>query len=370
MAMIFILFFFSAIYFFTIVVFSIGWFLNKHVKSPIYCSKKVSIIVAVRNEATTIQKLLYTLTSQSYSNFEIIIIDDHSTDHTNSIIIDFITNNRIIPILYFKLCDTEYGKKAALRLAIAKASGEIICTTDADCTPHENWVATMVSYLESGYYLVSGPVVFKKENSFLEKIFALEFLSLIGSGAGAIGVKRPIFCNGANMCYRKHDFVLQQSFAIDNYTSGDDVFLLHTFKQGHKPICFAKSPDAIVETYAPKTIQEFFAQRLRWASKAKGYRDYDSIFVSIIVFIINCSILITGCISFFETKYFSIFLEVILIKLVIDMFILIPTCHFFKTKKLLLFALPLLIVYPLYILSVGFFSFFMPFSWKGRKYIR
>ena len=58
----------------------------------------------------------------------------------------------------------------------------------------------------------------------------LEFLSLIGSGAGAIGIENPIFCNGANMAYRKDVFLETNNFNNDNTVSGDDVFLLHSIK--------------------------------------------------------------------------------------------------------------------------------------------
>ena len=102
----------------------------------------------------------------------------------------------------------------------------------------------------------------------------MEFASLIGSGAGAIGSGNAIFCNGANMAYKKEVFLEVNTYKNDNAASGDDVFLLHSIKQRYPDgIVFAKDKNAIVNTNALDTLSTFINQRKRWTAKSSSYTD-------------------------------------------------------------------------------------------------
>jgi poly-beta-1,6-N-acetyl-D-glucosamine synthase len=358
------------IYFVFIIAVIFGWFkLNKNnYKKTI--SEPISIIVAARNEEDNIVSLLKCLQNQTYNKYEIIIIDDHSTDNTSINIKKIVAENFSHSILYYKLPDYLKGKKSALNYGISKANYSIICTTDADCTMPERWLQTMVSYLHSNASMVVGPVTFNISNKVLTNLFTLEFLSLVGTGAGTIGLNKAIFCNGANLCFRKSIF----SNINDNYnseiTSGDDVFLLHSVKKQRKSIVFAKSQSAIVNTKSPITIVDFVNQRIRWASKSKHYTDADTIQVGILIFVVSVFIIMLGVLSFFDTYYINIFLYSILVKTVIDTLFFIPVLFFFNRIKLLLFVLPLQLFYVAYIFTIGIISPFSSINWKGRKYSR
>ena len=91
-----------------------------------------SVVVAVRNEADNIQNLVNDLALLAYppEKFEVILVNDHSTDATDekirSMLVDF-SSCRLL-----RLPEGNEGKKAALQLGIAAARFEIIVTTDAD----------------------------------------------------------------------------------------------------------------------------------------------------------------------------------------------------------------------------------------------
>ena len=95
----------------------------------------VSVVMTVRNVSTTIVDCLHTILNQTFDNFEIIIIDDFSTDNTGRLIQD-LGDSRI---KYLKN-DNWLGITPSRNNGVRKAKGEIIFFTDGDCTVSKNWI--------------------------------------------------------------------------------------------------------------------------------------------------------------------------------------------------------------------------------------
>jgi cellulose synthase/poly-beta-1,6-N-acetylglucosamine synthase-like glycosyltransferase len=362
-----IVFVIVGIYSALILYFYYGWkklkeFKVKSIKHPV----NISIVVACRNEEENILYLLDCLVNQTYPKHktEIIVVNDHSTDNTENVIIEFSKKHTIVQLL--NLPNNLSGKKEAVSYAIGNANSEIIITTDADCTMNENWLHTLMGYYASHKpTFLSAPVKFSYQNIF-QKLQALEFTSLISSGAGAIGVNRAIMCNGANLLFEKSLFA--ESNLKKDVPSGDDIFLmLHAKSLGKKSIHFVKSFDAIVNTKAAINLRDFFHQRIRWTSKSKLYRDFDIIFTAVIVASVNI-ILAIGFVKAFINLSFATIGLLVLIKIIAELPLMISVSRFFKTQKLLLFFLPLQILYPFYILFTASFGLIGNFTWKSRKF--
>ena len=348
--------------------YSIGWNRIKPLKKNIY--KDVSIVIALRNEEKEVDNLVKSLKNQTYpvDRIQFILVNDHSTDSTLSLLEKVDLNNLEI----VNMPDGEFGKKSSILRGIQKATGEIILASDADCIFSSNWVSAMVSYFsDDEVMLVSGPVAFNKENSVFNNFQALEFTSLIGSGAGAIGINNPIFCNGANMAYRKDVFLEVNNFEKDSAVSGDDVFLLHSIKKSYdRSIAFAKDKDAIVYTKSVNTIKEFFNQRKRWTAKSIGYKDWTSIYTSFLVLFVNVIGLFLIGILFFDMSYINYVIGYFSAKFLIDLYFLSKVLNFFNRKDLIKWILPFEIVYSFYIVLIVFLSFINTFEWKGRIHKR
>lgn len=376
------LFFFIAsaiILFYVLLIISYiwGWFLNiKKNKSFEKIEKQasentineinLSVLVSCRNEEQNIASLLSALLNQNFEgNYEVIVINDHSTDQTESILIDFA--QKYTHLKFFSL-QSALGKKQAIALGIEKASSEFIVVTDADCIMSPNWLSGYyTAYQSTKAQLISAPVLLKGDN-FFGKLQELEFLSLIGSGAGSIGINRGIMCNGANLAFTKQLALNQDSMKFDEI-SGDDVFLLQTAKKQYpKKVIFLPFLDLSVTTPAEKKLIGFINQRMRWASKSTSYTDFDMIWASWLVFGANLCILLFFLFSVFFDGYWILFLNLFLPKLSIDfLFLAIITIHFHK-KNVLMYFFPLFIVYPFYIVFVAILSQIIGFSWKKRLY--
>jgi glycosyltransferase involved in cell wall biosynthesis len=348
--------------------YALGWHSIKPFRSELTLNSiPVSIVVASRNEENTIAQLLESLVKQSYlkNHTEIIIVDDHSEDQTIEVIQQYIGNYKYIKL--FKLPKSKYGKKAALDLAIQKTNNDLILTADADCSMSENWIKTFVDYYAMcKSKLIVGPVVFKHKNIF-HKLQALEFMSLVGSGAGSIGINRAIMNNGANLFFEKS--LYNESNQYKEIASGDDIFLLlHAKKKYQNTIKFLKSIDALVYTQPANSLTQFFNQRIRWTSKSKAYKDSDIIITSLIVTFTNLVLAITLIYSLFNTSFFIVYLLLFFVKSMIDLTILYPASRFFKQHKLLWFFAPLQIFYPFYIIITVLFGLIGNFRWKNRSF--
>ncbi|MBI5541269.1 MAG: glycosyltransferase [Bacteroidia bacterium] len=357
----------SLLYTLVIGYFCIGWIKYKTYKNQTADLKPfVSIIIAARNEEKNILNLLKALSLQTYRNFEIIIIDDHSTDKTAEII----RENKFINCSLFTLNKNEIGKKVAIATAVNLSKGDLILATDADCIPEVKWVETIVSFYNSEHAdFIIGPVKQIASKNIFQQIFSLDFLSLQAVGAGAAEMNNPFLCNGANLAFSKKTWINISEETGKKYASGDDVFFLHNAINilPKDKIRFIFSEDAIVSTSPPSGIIAFFNQRIRWASKAKGYKNSTSVITSFSVLSINILLTCLLIYSAFNHHIIYAFIFLLAVKSIIDFAILFLAASFYRQKYLLWFFVPLQMIYYMYTSLISILSIVVKYNWKDRN---
>jgi len=353
------------LYIFLIIRYAFGWINIRNISIQNY-SPKVSVVIALRNEESQIDNLLKCLKYQVYpiDKLEFILVNDHSTDQTRSLL----ENLHLYNLQVLNLPTHKSGKKDAISTGVSIASGDIILVSDADCSFTPNWVGSMVNcFANDDIKLVSGPVSFNKQKGVFQSLQTLEFASLVGSGAGAIGINNAIFCNGANMAYKREVFLELNSFEDDSTASGDDVFLLHDVKAKYpNSIAFAKNKDAIVLAKSMQNFNNFINQRKRWVAKSSGYKDIESICISYLVFFTNFSFIFLFFTIFFNISVIHFFMLFYVLKFSADLFLLLPLLSFFNRKDLIKWIFPFELVYSFYIILIVFLSFTKKFEWKER----
>jgi cellulose synthase/poly-beta-1,6-N-acetylglucosamine synthase-like glycosyltransferase len=272
----------------------------------------------------------------------------------------------------FKVLSLDPGegifKKAALSKGIANSSGQIIITTDADCSMGEFWVSSIVEkYLSENCAMISGPVCIKPGGSFFSRLQSLEFLSLIGCGAGAIELGLPFLANGANLAFSRSLYDELHGYSGNlGYASGDDVFMLLKAKQKHK-IVFLKDKATIVYTHEAPSLKAFFHQRIRWASKSSGYKDVPALITAMSVFFLNTMLMMSFGLGFLDSRLFFVSGGLFMMKLLVDLPLFSTVSSFFSLRRLMWFYVPMQLLYTIYIIGTAILSWLIPFEWKNRS---
>jgi len=361
----------TLLYAFLLLFLRSGWLKLPNFKKTDFTPKtQVSILIAARNEADKIHHTIDDILAQNYPKelFELIIVDDHSTDDTAKIIDSYALRGVKLIILNESETLNSYKKKA-ISAAINLASGELIITTDADCRMGENWLSTIVNYFEQNdFNLISSPVIFFEEKSLFERLQTLEFLFLIGLGAAGIGNKMPSTCNGANLAYKKSVFLILDGFkGIDDLASGDDELFLHKVAHAYPgSIGFCKCADAVVYTHAKPTLKEFIQQRKRWASKSVKYKDKKIMFLAIAIWLFNVSLLVNLVGGLFIPELLKLVFIQFTIKFIAEVFYLEPLTSFAKRNNLLYYLSFLTFFHVAYLIYIGLAGNSGKYKWKDR----
>jgi cellulose synthase/poly-beta-1,6-N-acetylglucosamine synthase-like glycosyltransferase len=346
-------------------------------------SIKISVIIPARNEEEFIKRCLDSVCNQSYPKnlFEVLVVDDHSTDNTAAIINLYANKNvKLISLKDFVGDEKNSYKKKAIEIAIQQSAGELIVTTDADCFVPENWLLTIAAFYEKYQpAFIAAPVAIDCGIKFIEFFQALDFMTLQGITAASVHKKIHSMCNGANLAYTKKAFEEVGGFAgIDNIASGDDMLLMHKIYMLYPDkVLFLKSKDVIVQTAPVNSVKDFLNQRIRWASKADKYDDKRIFCVLLLVYLINVILLVLPIIAAFNSTEYSIFniqysifslwLLLILIKTCVELIFLYSVAKFFG-KQSMLWAFPLMQPFHIvYTVIAGWLGKFGSYSWKERK---
>ena len=231
----------------------------------------------------------------------------------------------------------------------------------------------MSSYFSEGVGFVSGPVAYKNLKGIFAKLQNLEFSGLVLAGAGLIGARRPVICNGANLAFVNKAFKDVNGYDGNrDLSSGDDEFLMRKIaRKGNWKVRFCFNRNAVVETHPVSSVSEFVSQRKRWASKGLFYES-----TALIVFLISIflffSLSITGIIvgAFYNIYLFAITLALIIVKAIFEYAILKRGFELnFPQFDIKWFLFAELLHVP-YIIAASLLGAFGNFSWKGRELSR
>jgi biofilm PGA synthesis N-glycosyltransferase PgaC len=235
----------------------------------------VSVIVAARNEEQNIARCLHALVDQQYpqSKTEIIIVNDRSRDNTEKIVRSFQQKHGHIQLVNITTeTPSKSPKKRALRQGIARSSGEIILTTDADCIPPPQWIARTVSAFDAATGVLVGLAPLQGHN-FLGYLISLDSFANTLISAGGIGWNCGITGTGRNLAYRRKVYNEVGGFAkIAHSLSGDDdLFLQMVSRETGWKLKFNRDPATAVISPAAGNFSAYFRQHTRHVSASKYY---------------------------------------------------------------------------------------------------
>lgn len=227
----------------------------------------VSIVIAAKNEAANLLRLLPQVLVQDYPTYEVIVVDDHSSDNSIDTLKRF---GAIHPHLVLLSANGHHGKKKALSLGIQKAHYPWILCTDADCLPQSNlWVKTMMhQYADADIILGYGP--YQKQNSFLNAFveyetwyIALQYLTAALHNRAYMGV-------GRNLCFKKKLFEDIGGYSAHGHLpSGDDDLFVGALSD--KKILLEIDSKAWTFSVPATSFKEMWQQKRRHLTTASSY---------------------------------------------------------------------------------------------------
>ena len=235
---------------------------------------KFSIIIAVKNEETTAGRLIASLQQIDYpaDSFEVIFIDDNSSDSTYDLVKDKIKSFPNFKIIKTAPSSGLTGKKAALTEGIKNSLYSYILTTDADCIIPVNWLNEYEVKFREVNQIVFGISPFIQENTFLNSVICYENFrnSLLSFTLADAGLPYNAF--GRNFGFTREVF-----FKLDGYndinktlSGDDDLFLLKAAQNNYK-IGILQRTEAAVLTNTKKTFSRFLSQRSRHTKTSALY---------------------------------------------------------------------------------------------------
>jgi cellulose synthase/poly-beta-1,6-N-acetylglucosamine synthase-like glycosyltransferase len=356
----------SSLYFFYLLLLRVSWKANPFFKPKEEQYLPVTIIIPCRNEEKTIATCLESIGAQHYPAryMEVLVVDDHSEDQT----VEIAKQHPFVKVL--SLPQDLKGKKNALSFAIRQAAHECIITRDADTTSGPEWLSTIVAaQTETKAALLICPVKLNRRFSLLNSLQRLEHFALTILTGGMAFLKKPILCNGANLCFTKTVFNEVNGFAgNENIASGDDIFLLNKIRE-IKPagIFFLKNRDAFVCTDTPAGPRAVMQQRLRWTQKNRKNPDFLNAFSGLLIVFCNVFTLSSGILSVFYPELTPYFIFTAIQKCIIDFLLLFLAASFYQQRTVLLAFPVMAIVYPFYTLWMFIAAYTARAEWKGRN---
>jgi cellulose synthase/poly-beta-1,6-N-acetylglucosamine synthase-like glycosyltransferase len=330
-----------------------------------------SIIIPFRDEAQHLPTLLESFKNLHYPHelFELIFVDDFSTDESVKLLYQWRTaNGTIQTTLLENIRLSQSPKKDAISRAIPIVQQQWIITTDADCRVPSTWLSTLDSYLQThSANMVVGAVNYDASNSFLDQFQVMDILSLQGATQGSFGMGLGFMCNGANLAYTKAHFQDLQGFAGNNsLASGDDVFLLQkSMAYAASKVHYLKSKSHLVITKTEQSWKQLLVQRTRWASKTGHYNSVFGKDLAVWVFAGNLSWIVLGGLSIADHALVYWFAAATVLKFGVDIWLIrLAQKHTPVTR--MNYVLLGCLLYPFYCVFVALHAISGTYTWKGR----
>jgi len=273
---------FTAIQIIYYLVFS-SFLFEKEKKGSSSLNRPISVIICAKNEAENLQSFLPSIINQEYSNFEIVLINDASSDETLDVMESFEKKHPNIKIVNVENTEAFWGnKKYALTLGIKAAKNDFLLFTDADCKPvSRHWISIMSENFSQEKTIVLGYGKYKKENKLVNLFVRFETLLTAIQYFSYAKLGSPYMAVGRNLAYSRSEFFRVNGFIshIQVRSGDDDLFIQDAANKQNTT--FSTSKDSFTESIAPKNFTEWFRQKRRHISTAKHYKPGHRFFLAL-----------------------------------------------------------------------------------------
>jgi GT2 family glycosyltransferase len=209
---------------------------------------KVSVVVCSYNGGRTMEQCLRSLRALDYPDYEVIVVDDGSTDATPEILKRFPEVRAIR--------QTNQGLSVARNVGLHAATGSIVAYTDDDCFADPDWLTLLVHQLErSGAHAVGGPNLTPEDGTLAACVAASPGQPTHVLESDQVAEHIP----GCNMAFRREALLAINGFDPLYRKAGDDVDVCWRLQQAGMWITF--SPGAFVWHHRRQNPRAYLKQQ-------------------------------------------------------------------------------------------------------------
>lgn len=234
----------------------------------------LSVIICAHNEQENLKTFLPTILQQDYPEYEVIVVDDCSSDESKWILQGFQSQYPHLRIVEIKEhIQLKHSKKFALTLGIKAAKYGHLVMTDADCQPQSTeWLKEMGGAYSSSKEIILGYSPYFRTAGFLNKLIRFETTHTAMSYLSYALKKNPYMGVGRNLSYLKSLFFKGKGFnAHMHIKSGDDDLFVNQNATKHN-VNIAIHPDAHLYSVAKNTWKSYYKQKARHSGASVAYK--------------------------------------------------------------------------------------------------
>ncbi len=244
----------------------------------------VSIIVCAWNERDNLEELLPLLDNQDYPEYEVLVLDDRSTDGSEEFLQEYCaTSLRVRTIRVEEVYGHITPKKYAVTIGQKHARYAVTLMTDADCRPEgPRWITSMAAHLTDRRQIVLGFSPYYRKKGLLNWLIrcetfytAVQYLSFAASGVAYMGV-------GRNLMYRKDLFFANRGFYGHSKVLGGDDDLFINQAATFRNVAVNIDPDSFMYSFPKTTWSEWFLQKKRHLGVGKLYRTRNQVLLGLL----------------------------------------------------------------------------------------
>ncbi|MGM0126319.1 poly-beta-1,6 N-acetyl-D-glucosamine synthase [Enterococcus sp. AZ194] len=225
----------------------------------------ITIMVPAHNEEIVIRNTIeYLMTKINYEHYEVIVLDDGSTDNTPLILADL--QNQYAKLRVVRI-EKNKGKAHAFNIGVGFAKGELILSNDADTVPEPDALNHYINYIlrpeSTNIAAITANMDVQNRNKLIAKSQTVEFSSIVGViKRTQMGVLGGLYAySGANTMYRKDALIDVGLFRQDRAT--EDISIAWDHQMDGWLSLFG--PKIMFYMEVPETLKMLYRQRKRWA---------------------------------------------------------------------------------------------------------
>ena len=235
----------------------------------------VSVIICAKDESENLRQFLPFVLQQEYPDFEVIVINDGSTDDTENLLNDLSVEYSNLRTTFVPVgANNVSTKKLGLTLGVKAAKNDLLLFTDADCMPEDKcWIARMVRNFTPETEFILGYGAYIEKKGLLNKLITYDTLFIALQYLGMAAARKPYMGVGRNLAYRKETFFAQKGFAATlGLSSGDDDLMVNKASNSRNTRVEI-SPDSITWSEPNATLRGWLYQKQRHLSVSSYYKE-------------------------------------------------------------------------------------------------